>query len=136
MQFRAVDAAGNPSDWTPASPTPASTVRIDRTAPADPTVGITPPGWHNAAAITVFAGGSTDALGGVDHYQFRSSADDGVTWTTPVNGDTGVVTGEGQTVVQFRAVDGAGNLSAWAPATASPANIVRHRPHRARPRRR
>ena len=125
VQFRAVDTAGNASAWTPASSTPASTIRIDRTAPVDPTVGITPPGWHNAAAITVFAGGSTDALGGVDHYQFRSSADNGVTWTTPVNGETGVVTGEGQTVVQFRAVDGAGNLSAWAPATASPSNIVR-----------
>ncbi len=125
VQFRAVDTAGNASAWTPASSTPASTIRIDRTAPVDPTVGITPPGWHNAAAITVFAGGSTDVLGGVDHYQFRSSADNGVTWTTPVNGDTGVVTGEGQTVVQFRAVDGAGNLSAWAPATASPSNIVR-----------
>ena len=32
MRFRAVDAAGNASGWT------QGTVRIDRTAPTDPTV--------------------------------------------------------------------------------------------------
>ncbi len=125
VQFRAVDASNNPSAWTPSSPTAAGTVRIDRTAPVAPTVGITPPGWHNASSIVVFAGGSTDALAGVDHYQFRSSLDNGATWTTGVDGATGVVTAEGQTLVQFRAVDGAGNTSAWAPASGSAANTVR-----------
>ena len=125
VQVRAVDNAGNASAWTPQTVIPGATSRIDRTNPTDPTVGITPPGWHNVAAITVFAGAATDALSGVDHYQFRSSPDGGLTWTTPVNGATGVVTAEGSTLVQFRAVDAAGNMSNWAPAAGSAANTVR-----------
>ena len=125
VQVRAVDNAGNASAWAPQTVIPGATSRIDRTNPTDPTVGITPPGWHNVAAITVFAGAATDALSGVDHYQFRSSSDGGLTWTTPVNGATGVVTAEGSTLVQFRAVDAAGNMSNWAPAVGSAANTVR-----------
>ena len=124
VQFRALDTAGNPSDWAPDAGDAAGIVRLDRTAPADPTVGITPAGWQSAPSIEVFAGGATDALSGVDHYQFRSSADGGTTWTAPVDGATGWVSQEGATIVQFRAVDAAGNLSAWAPATAGPANTV------------
>ena len=124
VQFRALDTAGNPSAWSPAAGDASGIVRIDRTAPADPTVGITPAGWQNAPSIGVFAGGSTDALSGVDHYQFRSSADGGSTWTAPVDGATGWVSQEGSTVVQFRAVDAAGNLSSWAPSAAGPSNTV------------
>ncbi|MDX6551112.1 MAG: hypothetical protein QOJ31_1796 [Gaiellales bacterium] len=125
VQFQAVDTAGNPSGWAPSPGSATGTVRLDRTVPSDPTVGITPPGWQSTPAILVFASGSTDALAGVDHYQFRSSADSGTTWSTGVDGATGAVTGEGSTIVQFRSVDGAGNTSAWSPALADASNTVR-----------
>jgi hypothetical protein len=125
VQFQAVDTAGNPSDWSPSPGSAAGTVRLDRTVPSDPTVGITPPGWQSTPAIIVFASGSTDALAGVDHYQFRSSADFGTTWSAAGDGATGVVTGEGSTIVQFRSVDGASNASAWSPALADASNTVR-----------
>jgi large repetitive protein len=125
VQFQSVDTAGNSSAWSPSPGSAAGTVRLDRTGPADPTVGITPPGWQSTLAILVFGSGSTDALAGVDHYQFRSSADGGSTWSPATDGDTGVVTAEGSTIVQFRAVDGAGNASAWAPGAAGVSNTVR-----------
>jgi hypothetical protein len=125
VQFQAIDTAGNPSGWSPSPGSAAGTVRLDRTVPSDPTVGITPPGWQSTPAILVFASGSTDALAGVDHYQFRSSADSGNTWSPGADGATGVVTGEGSTIVQFRSVDGAGNASAWSPALADASNTVR-----------
>src|SRR5262249_126610 len=38
VQFRAVDNSGLTSNWYPSSPTPGSTVELDRTLPTAPTV--------------------------------------------------------------------------------------------------
>src|SRR6185503_17548074 len=40
----------------------------------------------------------------------------GVSWSTPTVGTPATVATEGETFVQFRARDRAGNVSAWAPA--------------------
>ena len=90
-----------------------STVRIDRTAPSDPLVAGAAAGWQSVASETVSAGSSTDGDSGVDHYEYRESTDAGATWSTPVGGSADTVSVEGQTMVGFRAVDGAGNPSGW-----------------------
>ncbi|MFN8109215.1 MAG: hypothetical protein U0Y82_05115 [Thermoleophilia bacterium] len=113
VQFRAVDGAGNTGGWSA-----SETARIDRTAPTDPTVSGGSPAWQNVASVTVTAGGSTDAGGsGLTGYQSRVSTDGGVTWSAPATGAVTTPSAEGETLVQARAVDGAGNLSGWVQAT-------------------
>ncbi|HEU0194557.1 MAG TPA: hypothetical protein VFQ71_10185, partial [Gaiellales bacterium] len=112
VQFRAVDVAGNASAWSAVGP--ASTVMLDRTAPGVPTVTGGSASWQNIAAVTVSASGSTDNVSGVT-YQYETSTDGGSTWSQPLDGASAPVTAEGTTEVQFRAVDGAGNASAWSP---------------------
>ena len=117
VQFAAVDAAGNVSDWAPSSPTDGSTVRLDRSIPTSPTVTGALQGWQSMASATLVAAGSNDAQGaGVAGYEHRESTDGGTTWTTPAAGATVVVSAEGQTLVQFRAVDNASLDSAWTQA--------------------
>ncbi len=125
VQFRAVDAAGNDAAWAPATAGPASTVRIDRSGPTDPVVAGGSLSWSDAAAVTVTAAGSVDVGFGVDHYQHRESTDGGVSWSSPVTGTSLTVSAEGQTLVQFQAVDTAGNGSQWAPASGAAAGTVR-----------
>jgi hypothetical protein len=126
VQFRAVDSAGNASDWAPAAPDAGSTVRLDRTIPTSPAVTGAPGGWQNIASALLTASGSTDAQGaGVAFYESRSSTDGGATWTPPVTGATRGVSAEGETVVEFRAVDNANLDSAW---TEVPVRIDRSNP--------
>lgn len=126
VQFRAVDAAGNASDWVPAAPADASTVRIDRTIPTSPLVAGGTAGWQSIAGATLTASGSTDALGGgIAYYEYRTSTDDGATWSTPTPGVTAYVSAEGETLVEFRAVDAASLDSAW---TQVPVEIDRTAP--------
>jgi Fibronectin type III domain len=124
IQFQAVDSTGNTSTWAPASAGAGNTAKIDRTAPTSPTVSGGSATWQNAASVAVSGSGSTDSLSGVDHYQFRESTDAGATWSSPTTGSSDTVTRTGQTLVQFRAVDAAGNDSSWAPTTAGAANTV------------
>ena len=51
----------------------------------------------------------------------RISADNGVTWDVAVTGASLTLNTSGTYLIQFRAVDGAGNTSAWAPASPGPA---------------
>ena len=111
VQFRAVDAAGNSSAWSAVDD--QSTVMLDHTAPTVPSVGGGSSSWSTAASDTITAAGSTDALSGLAGYQYQTSTDGGVTWSGPVSGSSLTVSDEGQTLVQFRAVDAAGNASAW-----------------------
>lgn len=111
VQFRAVDAAGNTSDWSPVDD--QSTVMLDHTAPSVPSVGGGSSSWSTAASETLSAAGSADALSGLAGYQYQTSTDGGVTWSGPLSGSSLMVSDEGQTLVQFRAVDAAGNVSAW-----------------------
>ena len=125
MQFRSVDASGNRSAWAPATPTAGSTVRLDDSPPTAPAVTGGSLGWQSVASVTVSAGGSVDALTGLSGYEFRESTDAGVTWSTPASGSSVTVSPEGQTLVQFRALDALGNASAWSPASPGAGSTVR-----------
>ena len=126
VQFRTVDAAGNHSAWAPGAPNDGSTVRLDRTIPTSPVVSGGTGGWQNIASTLLTASGSTDAQGGgVAYYEHRQSTDGGTTWTTPVSGTTLSVSAEGETLVEFRAVDNANLDSAW---TLVPVQIDRTSP--------
>ncbi|MFI5048560.1 MAG: beta strand repeat-containing protein [Gaiellales bacterium] len=107
LRFRAIDGAGLTSGWV------QGTVRLDRTAPSAPSVSGLMPGWQSVASVTATASGSTDGLSGLDHYEYEISADGGTTWGVATAGDTTDVTDEGRTSLRFRAVDAAGNASAW-----------------------
>jgi hypothetical protein len=118
VQFRSVDVAGNTSSWTPAAPTGTSTVRLDRTSPSDPGVTGGSLAWQSVASVAVTASGSTDSGGsGPATYQHRTSTDGGATWSAASAGAVATVSAQGETLVQLRAVDGAGNTSAWVGAT-------------------
>jgi hypothetical protein len=74
--------------------------------------------WQNVASVTVSSGGSSDSGGSLlTGYQHESSTDNGATWSSAVAGSSVTVSAEGQTLVRFQAVDGAGNTSIWVPAT-------------------
>ena len=109
----AYDGAGNLSLQSP-----GRTVVSDATAPTLPTLSGAQPTPLNTPDVTVTASGSTDATAGLAGYEYRTSTNGGATWTSAVAGASVTVTGEGQTLVQFRGVDLVGNRSAWAPAHA------------------
>ncbi|HEY7812969.1 MAG TPA: hypothetical protein VIC62_07000, partial [Nakamurella sp.] len=112
VQFDATDAAGNTSGWSQAP------VKIDRTAPTNPAVANGSSIWQNVASVTVSAGGSTDSGGSaLTGYQYEKSSDNGVTWNAPASGSSVTIAAEGQTLVRFQSVDGAGNTSGWVQAT-------------------
>ena len=120
MHFAAVDLSGFTSAWTQA------TVRIDRTNPTIPTVLGGSLTWQSAASVTVTGSGATDSPGsGIAGYQYRTSDDDGSTWSLAVTGASVDVSAEGATLVQFRSTDGSGKHSAWAPVAATSDSTVR-----------
>ena len=126
VRFRAVDNAGNTRTGRRTSPLPAGTARIDRTAPTNPIVTGGSTTWQSIASITISGAGSTDNGGsGLAGYQYRTSTNSGVTWTAQAPGASIGVTAEGSTLVQFRALDNAGNSSAWSPAAAGAGNTAR-----------
>ena len=112
VRFAALDGVALASPWTQA------TVKLDLTVPSAPTVAGGSSTWANAASATVTASGSTDTGGsGLSGYEYRSSTDGGTTWSAPTAGPSDTVSAEGNTWVQLRSVDVAGNTSAWTPAT-------------------
>jgi hypothetical protein len=123
VQFRATDHAGNTSPWTTATPGGAGSVRIDRTPPAV-TVSGADGSWTNAPSVTVTSS-ATDGASGVAGSESRTSTTGGTTWDTPAGGAAVTLTAEGETLVQFRATDGAGNTSAWTAAAAGGPGSVR-----------
>jgi hypothetical protein len=61
---------------------------------------------------------STDGTSGIARYDYRVSTNGGSTYGTPVTNQSSVsFSNTGTYEVQFRAVDNAGNMSAWGPAT-------------------
>jgi large repetitive protein len=122
VQFRAVDGAGNVSAWSPAANGAGNTVKLDRTAPTLPSVS-----GGTASCLkkrTISASGSIDAVSGLLRYEYRVSSNNGTTWGATVSGSSVQLTITGRYLVQFRSVDNAGNLSAWAPGTAGSANTA------------
>jgi large repetitive protein len=125
-QFRSVDKAGNLSAWAPAAGSADATARLDRLAPAEPVVSGGEPQWQNAPSIDVVASGGPDVGGaGFDHYEARTSTDGGVSWSSATPGGDVSVTADGETLVQFRSVDAAGNASTWAPSSPDNGSTVR-----------
>ena len=88
--------------------------------------------WQNIASATVSASGSTDAMAGFAGYEYRTSTDGGATWSAATPGGSLTVSSEGQTLVQFRAVDSLGNGSSGAAGEPRSYQHSAHRPHRAR----
>jgi large repetitive protein len=125
VQFRSRDVAGNVSAWTPASPGAGNTAAIDRTVPTAPTVTGGSLSWQAVASVTISAAGSTDATSGLLRFEYRSSTNGGSTWSAITTGPSASISQEATTIVQFRAVDNAGNVSAWAPASAGAGNTVK-----------
>ncbi len=133
VEFRSIDNAGNVSAWAPNPAVPANIVEIDRTAPSIPTVSGGSLSWQSAATVTLTANGASDGLSvytaGVTSYQYRTSTNGGTSWSAaataggPLSGSV-TISAEGTTLVQFRAVDGAGNVSAWTPATPDATDTV------------
>jgi hypothetical protein len=122
IQFRAGDGAGNVSAWSPAADTAAATVRIDRVAPTVSVSGATG-AWSSAASVTVTAT-PTDASSGVATTQYRTSLN-GAAWTSATTGSSVVVSAEGETLIEFRATDIAGNVGAWTTAVSGGSGSVR-----------
>jgi hypothetical protein len=119
VQFRSIDAAGNRSGWV------QGTVKLDRTAPTSPTVSGGSTSWSAAASRTISAGAASDAVSGLARYEYRTSTNNGTTWSAAVAGASAVIAAEGTTIVQFRSVDNAGNVSAWLPSSAGSSNTVK-----------
>src|SRR4051794_40756364 len=96
---------------------------VDTVDPQPPTVTGGSLTWSDHPFETLSAAGGTDAGTGVEGYEHRANS--GAGWSAPARGATATVRTEGTTVVQFRTVDRAGNVSTWAPATSGPADTVR-----------
>lgn len=128
VQFRSVDNAGNVSAWEPFAAYPGDIVKLDRTAPSAPTVSGGSLAWSSAASVSVTAGGSSDGpsvfVSDLSGYQYRTSTNGGGTWSAATAGASAAITAQGTTVVQFRSVDNAGNVSAWTPASPDATDTV------------
>ncbi|PYI53381.1 OmpL47-type beta-barrel domain-containing protein [Paenibacillus flagellatus] len=101
VTVRAVDRLGHVSAEAVAS------VRIDRTAPTIPLLQTDAAGW-TSGNVTVSVYGSTDAVSGTVKYQFKTGPDGA--WTD-ISGPAFTVSSEGETTVNVRASDEAGNAS-------------------------
>ncbi|HKV67738.1 MAG TPA: hypothetical protein VJN72_06585, partial [Gaiellales bacterium] len=128
VQFRAVDNAGNMSDWEPFAAYPGNIVELDRTPASVPTVSGGSLSWSAAPSVTLTASGASDGasafVSGLSGYQYRTSPD-GTNWSAAASGSPAVVSTQGTTFVQFRSLDAAGNTSAWTPATPNATDTVK-----------
>ncbi|WP_281167915.1 OmpL47-type beta-barrel domain-containing protein, partial [Paenibacillus daejeonensis] len=103
IEARTIDHAGNISSVG------SAVVRIDRTAPAAPTVTPGATGWSNAnVQVTVAAGADTGGAG-VNRTEYRLTGATTLNWTTYSSAVT--VTAAGQTTIEARTIDNAGNIS-------------------------
>ena len=104
IRTRAVDVAGNVSDWTD------HVIRIDAVAPADTTA--LPTGWRTAPVDVTVKG--TDAHSGVDEVVWV--VDGGAPTTASPQGQF-TISADGSHTVQTLVRDEAGNESGWAQHT-------------------
>jgi hypothetical protein len=101
LAHRVIDAAGQASPWV------TSTLKIDTVPPVDTTPAL-PTAWQSAALVQALTG--SDAGSGLDHLEW--DLDGGAAQPGPVKVDA-----DGTHVVRTRAVDVAGNVSAWRATT-------------------
>jgi Bacterial Ig-like domain len=104
IRTRAVDVAGNVSDWTD------HVIRVDAVAPADTTA--LPTGWRTASVDVTVKG--TDAHSGVDEVAWV--VDGGAPTTASPQGQF-TISADGSHTVQTLVRDTAGNESGWAQHT-------------------
>lgn len=127
IKYRACDDAGNCSTFTP-----EYTIKIDKTAPAIPTIKLykwqnnstaptsttglttyTASSWSNKYIYTT---ASTPADGGsaINKYQYSTTGSIGA--ITGNNGNTTSIMSEGISTIAYRACDEAGNCSGYSPS--------------------
>jgi len=99
IRHRVNDVAGQASGWV------LSTVKVDSVNPVN-TSAAAPTAWQTSSGVSLALTG-TDALSGVDHYEWR--VDGGATQT----GSPAVVSSDGVQLLETRVVDKAGNTSGW-----------------------
>ena len=101
FETRIVDPQNNDSGWR------TETVRVDPNLPVDDTdVGLTP--WHpTVASVTLTA---YDATSTIDHMEWEL---DGAPAQSDPEGTVVGINGDGVHTLRTRAVDAAGNISAW-----------------------
>ena len=87
------------------------TWQIDTVKPSQPVVTGAAEGWQVLSAASASAAGSADTGSGLAGYQLRTATTGG--WSAPAAGDSYTATTQGITTIEFRAVDRAGNTSAW-----------------------
>ena len=119
VRFRSIDGAGNTSAWSQV------TAMLDSSPPSNPTLTGWSPGWVNSASVVVKATGSADSWSGLGNYQLQTSTDGGALWSSLLSANQVTVTGEGSTVVRFRATDNVGNCVGLGVGDGQ------HRPHEA-----
>ncbi|WP_307397344.1 OmpL47-type beta-barrel domain-containing protein [Bacillus horti] len=108
IHARAVDRAGNVSEESSAD------IRIDKTAPTTPTVIPATTDWsRNDVQITITPG--TDTLSGMNRTEYRLTGATGSAWTTYTAPLT--ISADGQTSIEARSIDNAGNTSLGASAS-------------------
>jgi hypothetical protein len=101
LETRVVDAAGLAGSWR------TDTVRIDTVAPSDTTA--VSAGWRPGPVTVQVAGG--DAVSGVARVEWQ--LDGGTVQSSTTVPQPVVVSAEGEHTLRTRAIDGAGNASAW-----------------------
>lgn len=130
IKYRACDAAGNCSTYTP-----EYIIKIDKTAPAVPTIQLykwqnnttaptsstgltsyTANSWSNRNIYTT-ASTPADSGSAINKYQYSTTGSVGT--INDYNQNTKSITSEGTSTIKYRACDAAGNCSAYS----SPAQI-------------
>ncbi|NIK68708.1 Ig-like domain-containing protein [Paenibacillus sp. BK720] len=99
---RTIDKAGNKGTVSKA------TVQIDRSAPGQPEIEVSPSNWSNSAAEVTITPGN-DSLSGISRTEYRLTDAVDADWTTYAGKFK--VTAEGKTRIQARTLDQAGNIS-------------------------
>ncbi|GAB2533894.1 immunoglobulin-like domain-containing protein [Gracilibacillus alcaliphilus] len=104
IEIRASDQAGNQAETT-------QIIHIDQTAPTSPSIQLNPVGWTNADAVTAMITAGEDRKSGVDRTEYRIGEGEWQTYDTALS-----ITDAGETAIEARTVDQAGNTSEIAKA--------------------
>ncbi|RIX52168.1 hypothetical protein D3P08_14455 [Paenibacillus nanensis] len=110
IQARSVDNVGHVSNIQ------STVVFIDRTSPTVPAVTLSETNWSNADVTVTIAPGIDMGGAGVSRTEYRLSGATNSSWAT-YNGPI-KISADGQTVIEARTVDRAGNISTSRTATA------------------
>jgi hypothetical protein len=112
LRVRAVDGAGNASDWSAETP-----LIVDTTAPAAPGKPVATPNPSAGGSVMVHWTASTDAGGsGLGNYTLEVSKDNGSTWLSLTSLAATIHNYSptaGRYLFRVKVADLAGNVSAW-----------------------